>query len=110
MTPQIEKVNPAGVNNDGYFAEISGIDWLLIGNVVDKTLQTMTMKKAAILPPQSLMFRVIFRYRFLITLRQAECREFLVLNAKQNWLRSFAIDIDLGVEGYARQAMFVFYR
>ena len=53
MTPHIENVNPAGVNRDGYLAEISGIVCSLIGSAFDNTLNRITMAKATRLPPQS---------------------------------------------------------
>ena len=59
--PQIENVNPAGVNKDGYFAEMTGIVWLLIGKAFDNTFMTTTETKATTLLPQSLMSLVNFR-------------------------------------------------
>ena len=52
MIPQIENVKPAGVNRDGYLAEISGGVWPPSGMLVAMALTAMVSKKAAIFPTQ----------------------------------------------------------
>jgi hypothetical protein len=50
----MEKVNPAGVKSEGYLAETSAVVWPPIGIALARPLTRITVKKAIIIPPQSL--------------------------------------------------------
>src|SRR5210317_2384913 len=72
MTPQMENANPAGVNNDAYFADISVIVCPLRGIALDRTFNRIINAKATRLPPQSSNVR-FKRSAPLRLLRHAHC-------------------------------------
>ena len=63
MIPQIENVNPAGVNRDGYLADISGGVWPPSGMLVAIALIAIASANASILPTQS---TVVLFIRYVI--------------------------------------------
>ena len=73
MTPQIEKVKPAGVNKEAYRAEISGIDWPFIGSALDRTFSTIMTAYATMLPPQSVIVLCIRGLPVTIVRLRADC-------------------------------------
>src|SRR5210317_1642689 len=110
----MENVNPAGVNSDEYFADIAVIVCPLSRTAFDRTFSRIMVANETRLPPQSSIDRskrtTPSPHRTCANcVRQDSQRVASILNAKKNRLRQFAIDIDLGVEGHARQAVLVLY-